>query len=89
MDAQVARQLDAGEVALVVARAYELLGLLGGARQQRGAEAGAFEQESYGGAERAGTDDGDAAGMLSRWTDGGTLSALAAEALARPVACRA
>ena len=64
--AQVARQLHPGEVALVVARAPELLGLLGAAREQGGAKAGALEQQSHRGAERAGTDDGDAAGMLAR-----------------------
>ena len=51
---QVARQLDAREVALVAARRAELRRLLGGAAQQRGAQPGALEQHRHGGAERAG-----------------------------------
>ena len=88
VDPQVARQLDAGEVALVVARAYELLACSGvrvssvvrrPARSSRRATAVPNEP---------------APTTVTRrgcWP-GGRMAArypLAAEALARPVACRA
>ena len=75
--AQVARKLHARQVALVLARARELGGLLGPAREQRRAQAGPLEQQRHRGAEGAGADHGDATDMLARIADGGTLYARA------------
>ncbi len=67
---QVARKLHAGQVALVLARAGQLLGLLRSAAQERRADAGALEQHGDRGAERPGPDDGGAAWMLAGIADG-------------------
>jgi hypothetical protein len=69
---QVTRQLDAGEVVLVLARTRELLRLLRSAAEQRRANAGPLEQHSHRGAERPGPDDGGAAWMLAGVADGRT-----------------
>jgi hypothetical protein len=69
-DPEVARKLHAGQVALVVARARKLLGLVGSAAQQRRANAGPLEQHSDRGAEGPGPDDGGAAWMLAGVADG-------------------
>ena len=69
-DPEVARKLDARQVALVLARTRQLLGLLGRAAQQRRANAGPLEQHGDGGAEGPGPDDGGAAWMLAGVADG-------------------
>ncbi len=58
LDAQRARQLDAGQVALVLALLLDHLRLLVGARLQRRAQAAAREQHRQRGAEGARADDG-------------------------------
>ena len=73
---QVARELHAGQVALVLTRARQLIGLLRRAAQERGADAGPLEQHRDGGAERPGPDDGGAAWMLARVADGAEKLAL-------------
>jgi len=72
-DAQVARQLHPGQVAVVLARLGHPFGLLGSAAQQRGAQAGPLQQQCNGGAERAGADDGGAARVVAGVADGGKL----------------
>jgi hypothetical protein len=83
-DLQLARQLHSGQVVLVAPRRAELGGLLGGPGEQRGANAGAYEEDRNGGAERAGADDGGAARMLSRVANGAKLAAAAGEAVRFP-----
>jgi hypothetical protein len=69
-DPEVARQLDALQVALVLVRPAELIGLLAGAAQQRGADPGPLEQDGDGGAERPGPDDRRTTRMLAGVADG-------------------
>ena len=61
LDAQLARELDLGQVGLVLAVGLEAGGLLGRAGLQRRAEAAAGEQDGDRGAEGARADDGRAA----------------------------
>ena len=61
LHAQLARELDLGQVGLVLAVGLEPLGLLGRARLQRGAKAAAGEQDGHGGPERAGAEHDGAA----------------------------
>ena len=64
--AQLARQLDARQVGLVLAVGLEPRGLLGRARLQRRAEAAARQQDRDGGAERARADDDGAPAARGR-----------------------
>jgi hypothetical protein len=68
--AQVTRELDAGQVALVVARTGQLIGLLGRTAEQHRPDAGPLEQHRHRGAEGPGPDDGGAAWMLAGVADG-------------------
>ena len=61
LDAQLARQLDAGQVVVVLAVLAQLARLLGRARLQRRPQPAAREQHRDRGAERAGADDDGAA----------------------------
>jgi hypothetical protein len=69
-DGQVTRKLDAGQVALVVARTGQLLGLPRRAAQEHRPDSGPLEQHRHGGAEGPGPDDGGAAWMLAGVADG-------------------
>ena len=82
LDAQLARELDLGQVGLVLAVGLQARGLLGRAGLQRRAEAAAGEQDGDRGAERAGADDDGAA--LAAWA--GTAGAGAALGERYPVA---
>jgi hypothetical protein len=63
------RQPHSGQVALVLSRAREDVGLLCRAAEQRGAQARALQQDRHGGAERACADHGGPAGMPLRGAD--------------------
>jgi hypothetical protein len=67
---EVARQVDAGKVALVLLRTRELLGLLSGPAQQRGPNARPLEQDRNGRAKRPGPDDRRTTRMLAGVADG-------------------
>jgi hypothetical protein len=67
---EVAREIDARQVALVLLRACELLGLPGGPAQQRGPDARPLEQDRDGGAKRPGPDDRRTTRMLAGVADG-------------------
>jgi hypothetical protein len=70
-DVQVTGELYTGEVALVLARISELLGLPRRAAQERGANPAPLEQDGNRGTERPGPDDGGTAWMLAGVADGG------------------
>jgi hypothetical protein len=72
-DPQLARKLDAREIALVVVAAAEPVGLLGGAAQQCGAQAGSDEQDRDRGAERSRADYGGAPWVVARIANGGRV----------------
>jgi hypothetical protein len=76
-DPQIAGELHARQVALVLTRRREQLRLFGGARQQRRAQGRPLEQDRDSGAERAGADDDGAAGMLARGADEAKLAQVA------------
>ena len=67
---QVAREVHARQIALVLARAGQLLGLRRRAAQKRRANTGTLEQHGNRGAERPGPYDGGAAWMLTGVADG-------------------
>jgi hypothetical protein len=69
-DPEVARQLDAGEVAPVLVRTAELVRLLACTAQQYGPNAGPLEQDGHGRAERTGPDDRGTTRMLAGVADG-------------------
>jgi hypothetical protein len=66
---EVARQLDTGEIALVVVGVGELARLLGGAAQESRAKPGALEQHGDRRAERPGPDDRGTTRMLAGIAD--------------------
>jgi hypothetical protein len=67
---QVARQLHPWQVAVVLARAREAVGLLLGPADQRRANPAALQQHRDRGAERARANDGGTARMLAGIADG-------------------
>jgi hypothetical protein len=71
---QITRQLQSRQVALVLTRRREQLRLVAGAREQRRPQPRPVEQDRNSGAERAGADDGSAAGMLTRGANAGKLA---------------
>jgi hypothetical protein len=67
---EVTREIDPRQVALVLVSAIELLCLLRGAAQERGANARPLEQNGNSRAERPGPDDRGTTRMLAGIADG-------------------
>jgi hypothetical protein len=83
LDPEVARQLDAGQIAKVLTRVRELACLLHRAAQERGADPRALEQHGNGRAKRPGPDDRGTTRMLAGVADGGRRYRLRAAVLRR------